>query len=482
MPTTVYLAALALVKVSYLVYAVFMFAVVGLELARHRKWRAAVPALAFASCYLVAWCLLGQRLSDLPLYFRGSLDLLSGFSQAMSLPPDPAVLRLSLVMAVGTIVQLALLFASGPRPRRLHLPLVGLLTGGVFLAWRAGFARADGHVFDWLVYAMVSGAAAPAFLRPIGRPALRWAERGCVAGVLVAGTFCIARLDPGKGAQLATMFQERWSSNLRAVTHPLQVARDSRNVVLQSRAANALPQVRQVVGQDTVDVFCDEEAIAILNGLNYRPRPCFLNYSTYTPWLVDLNLAFYCSPRGPAYVLFKLESIDNRLPTLQNAPLLIVLETFYAPVLTENGWVLFHRREQPRMSGTPAAFPLLTQGDFSLADTLTLPAGGPVWCELELHETLAGKLLKFFYQQPALNLAVSYDDGRAGTYRLIPRLTSSGFLINPLPFDAAEFTRWLAGQPLPVVRSIRVVPPASAPAIFAPRAHYRFYRVPAPRP
>ncbi len=484
-PTMVYLASISLVKISYLTFAVFILSTIVLDRARRKQWIGAIaPSCFFVMCFLAEWCLCGQHVANLPLYFRGSLEMVSGFSQAMSLPPGPVILETMLVIAAVAVVQLGLLFLAVRRPLRWidDLPMLGLLAGGLLLAWKAGVVRADGHLLDWYVYAMISAVGTPAFFLMGEKSVVQWLDRVCVVGILLAGSVGLLNLVPEQSSGLISLFRDRWRSNLQFVLHPRSLAQMEKQAVLQNRLIYALPQIRGAVGQSTVDVFCDEQSIAILNGMNYRPRPSFVSYSTYTPWLMDLDLAFYCSPQGPEYVLFKIESIDNRLPTVQNAPLLIVLEEFYTRVLTENGFVLFRRREQPKPSETPAAFPLLTQGDFSLSDTLTLPTGGPVWCELELHETLVGKLLKFFYQQPALNLEVSYEDGRVSTHRLIPALTPSGFLINPLPFSAVEYTRWITGQPLPVVRSIRVVPPAASTAIFAARAYYRFQRVPMPHP
>ena len=484
-PTLFYLASISLIKISYLTFAVFVLGVVVLERARRKQWIGAIiPSLLFTVCFLTEWCLCGQHLANLPIYFRGSLEMVSGFSQAMSLPPGTVILETMLVTAAVAGLHLGSLFLTVRRPARWtgDLALLGLLAGGLLLAWKAGVVRADGHLLDWFVYAMTSAAAAPAFFPMEKKRVGRWLDRVCLVGILLAGSVGLLRLAPEQSDGLASLLRDRWRSNLQFVLHPRSLAQAEKQSVLQNRLRYALPRMREIVGRSTIDVFCDEQAIAILNGMNYRPRPSFVSYSTYTPWLMDLDLAFYCSPQGPEYILFKLESIDNRLPTIQNAPLLIVLAESYTQVLTENDFVLFHRREQPKPSETPAAFPLLTQGEFSLSDTLSIPAGTPVWCELELQETLAGKLLKFFYQQPALNLAVSYEDGRTGTYRLIPMLTPTGFLINPLPSNAVEYMRWIAGQPLPVVRSIRVVPPASSTAIFAPRAHYRFSRVPVPVP
>ena len=221
----------------------------------------------------------------------------------------------------------------------------------------------------------------------------------------------------------------------------------------------------------------DEQAVALLNDLNFRPRPSFVSYSTYTPWLMDLDVAYYCSPQAPDFVLFKLVSIDDRLPTLQSGPLLLLLAEYYQPVLTENGYVLFQRREPPRAAGLPAAFPVLSEGDLTVGQPLPLALDGTVWCQLEMRETFWGKLRRMFYQLPAVWMSVGTDQSSA-KFRIVPQMTASGFLLNPLILTGDDFTRWLAGQPLPRVVSVRVADSAAVSGAYRPQVHYKLCQVP----
>ena len=478
-PTLVYLATVALIKVSFLLSAAVMLAAVGADRARRGQWRAALAlAAGFVLCFCAEWVLLRQHFTNLPLYLRGSFEMVDGFSQAMALPPDPGVLLLGLGMALAAAVQLGLLFLPDRRPRWANLPLLGLLAAGLLLSWKASFVRADGHVLDWFAYALASATVAPAFVPPARGLSRRWLEPLCAALVLFAGAAGIPRVDSALSARLEPMLADRWRSALFRMFHGGSAADAEQQAIDQSRAAYALPQVKALVGQHTVDMQGDEQAVALLNDLNFRPRPSFVSYSTYTPWLMDLDVAYYCSPQAPDFVLFKLVSIDDRLPTLQSGPLLLLLAEYYQPVLTERGYVLFQRREPPRAAGTPAAFPLLSEGDLTVGEPLALSLEGTVWCQLEMRETFLGKLLGMFYQLPAVWMGLGTDQPAPAKFRLVPRMAASGFLLNPMIQTGDDFTRWLAGQPLPRVVSVRLAGSAAVSRAFQPRVHYKLYQVP----
>src|SRR5690349_20615414 len=69
-----------------------------------------------------------------------------------------------------------------------------------------------------------------------------------------------------------------------------------------------LPRVRARAALETLDVFEDSQGIAMLNGLNFHPRPVFQSRWAVTPELLELNRAFYAGERAPEFALFQLEA------------------------------------------------------------------------------------------------------------------------------------------------------------------------------
>jgi hypothetical protein len=193
------------------------------------------------------------------------------------------------------------------------------------------------------------------------------------------------------------------------------------------KSAHALPRVRAEVGDQTIDVFGYEQGIALLNELNYTPRPIFQGYSAYTPDLIKANTAFYSSPRAPAYVLFKYQSIDDRYPALDDAGVLRQLLYHYKPLFEEQGYSLWKqiRPAQPIQPLRTITESLPFDSDYRL------PAGEPLWLELEFKKSLAGWALNAFHKPPLVTIWVRDNLGRQASHRLIPSMSSTGFFVNP---------------------------------------------------
>ena len=64
---------------------------------------------------------------------------------------------------------------------------------------------------------------------------------------------------------------------------------------------------------------------------------------------------------------------------------------------------------------------------------------GPLWAELEINQTFGGAVFTALYKPPALELAVSLQDGRQFAFRVVPGMVQKGFLLSPLIRDKASF-------------------------------------------
>jgi len=66
-------------------------------------------------------------------------------------------------------------------------------------------------------------------------------------------------------------------------------------------------------------------------------------------------------------------------------------------------------------------------------------AGAPVWAEIEINKTLLGSAASTLYKPPQLVMTVESKDGRQSVYRVVPGMTSAGFLISPVIKDTQAF-------------------------------------------
>ncbi len=125
-------------------------------------------ALALGSVFLgsllVFWALAGQHLADLPAFLAGLQPMIGGFTEAMALPGPLWQPTLYALLSVLLLSQL-----RGPQVR--GRAGMGMLAGTaivLFLGFKAGFVRHDGH-------ALISAGALAlvGWVLMLGEPGLR---------------------------------------------------------------------------------------------------------------------------------------------------------------------------------------------------------------------------------------------------------------------------------------------------------------------
>ena len=177
----------------------------------------------------------------------------------------------------------------------------------------------------------------------------------------------------------------------------------------------------------TLDVFGENQGIALLNHLNYTPRPIFQGYSAYSPSLINLNTAFYSSAKAPAYVLSQNQTIDGRYPTLDDAGVLKQLLYNYKPLFDEKGYLLWKRIKpaSPIQPATAASEVLAFDSDHAI------PANEIVWLELDIKKSFIGRLLGFLYRSPGVTISVTDALGRQFSQSTHPLDGVHGFHYQP---------------------------------------------------
>jgi hypothetical protein len=192
-----------------------------------------------------------------------------------------------------------------------------------------------------------------------------------------------------------------------------------------------LPRFRERIGPASVDVFGFNQAYALFNQMDFRPRPVFQSYAAYSEQLMKLNEEFYSSASAPEYVLFRLSAIDDRFPPLEDAYVFRTLLLAYEPVDSEGPFILLKARHQ-----TTPQMQLLRDTSNRPGDLLDLSKwpDSDIWLSFEMRPTLLGWLRTFFYQAPKVELGVwMLENGlKMARFRAPVPMLKAGFLANPL--------------------------------------------------
>jgi hypothetical protein len=454
-----YVCALALVKFSFFLPILFLLVICAIDrICREDREGAGELVACSVISFVFLWFVLGQSLEGFFQYLWANQQLASGYTEAMSIAPRSRVVKYALPAAVLFLSALAVTWAAARQKRHVIAPAIIIILFS-FTAWKQGFVRADGHVLMFLYFLPV----AYGFLFT---SAFSGSIRGAVRTGLLLGYFAVAGLClmaanaifPGLPLAQTKSLAERLLANswsLIALVTPASSlpGHFPKNLRVEDR----LPKIAQRVGDSSIDVFNYRQGTALLNDLNYHPRPVIQSYSAYTPDLLRANLDFYRSVDRPSYVLFRLETIDGRFPTFDDALLLPYILTNYRPILAEHNFLLMERTSAPPED---VSYDRVYSASLDIGQKLDMTTwnNSPLFLRVNATPTLIGRILTFIYQPPAYTLQVELDEGGKRTFRFIRGMTSQGFLVNPLLENNADVLDLISGENQKKVRSVAILP------------------------
>jgi hypothetical protein len=194
-------------------------------------------------------------------------------------------------------------------------------------------------------------------------------------------------------------------------------------------------EVLAIIGNQTVDLVPNEISEIYFNHLNYNPRPVLQSYQAYNDYLDNKNQQKYLSNTAPDFVVYGVESTDNKYAFSEETLTLVALLQRYEPIKTWKNRLLLKRKEQIKTLklvkksstswelGKTFALNSLIKADSSNRNLLSI-------IKVKTTYNWLGKLLNLFFQPPHLNMELRTQDGEKMTYRTIPILLDKGLIIN----------------------------------------------------
>ena len=439
------LAVFSLVKFTDLVLAAIVVLItIGYAFSRRSGRSVGVLAGTYAGVYLMLWVCLGQSLFHVPAYLKNSWDLSQGYQWAMGFPAPALQLGLGLfVLFVLVAYGFTHWWLNPSKPRgTANLLMLGAF---VYLNWKHGFIRPDGHMFGFFICAMLPMALYPHLLDD--QPRFVLPQRWIFLVSLAISIWAMEVTIGGVASQALGAFQGRiWNNIRRAVSWSDTRQQYREHLIIASQGAD-LKKTRALVGNATVDVLGSEQGIALFNKLNYHPRPVFQGYSVFTPALSKLNADFYASAQAPEYVLMKVQSIDYRLPMMDDSEVLHLLIHRYEFLFSESGYLVWKRKPGPfnpavlaRQPEQAAELPIATP--FKIEPKV----GRPLWLRIDLQPSLLGRIRGFFYRPPQVKLKLATTNGDKIEYLMPLPQGRTGFIINPLIEDFVDYLQFASNS------------------------------------
>jgi len=394
--------------------------------------------------------------SQLREFFKGSIEISSGYSSAMSVVGSQWELGVAILGLI--LVSLTLL--------NLQVEDLGLQLAIAFILWMSfkhGYVRQDGHVYTFLQSLIILGSLV---VIKINNRAKLLKILTLIYLLVVVSIYSLSSSPFGNstsylGNRLEWFIPINIFNKVSAIFNPeklrLNIANDSNLNLSKVRLPD---RVTQVLSNKKVDIIPWEISLVESNKLNWQPRPIFQSYSAYTKFLDQTNFS-HVSSKSPDYILYQFAAIDNRHPFFDEPSTFSYVTCNYqvssdlkqlvdTPAL--DGLIILQKRNTSICSSSIGSQEISLKWNeaVKIPDFTLLTRAS-----IKFEYSLLGKIYKTIFRSPPVKIDVEFKSGSHNSYRIIPENSENGIIMSYLPVNTSQAFSFFQGKWSQAVKSVK---------------------------
>ena len=425
---------LPLIKISFLLFSGISAVICSLLFFYQKNFLAAGLAISAPPCFsMLFWLATGQTALSFFSFFTEALPIVTGYSEAMALASKPGEIFFFL-WAAGLLLYTIGKDDFAPQSHRLFLfASYGLF---LFVAFKSGFVRHDGHAIKAGSSLILCGLSMIFKLQRVPAVKIFAILLALYSGFHIEGFYADNSIH-NTHLRIFNTCENAWVGLNQRLTEPQVFQRRYEQVLERIRAQH---DIAILSGSTDIYSFRQSELLATRNIWN--PRPVFQSYSAYTRTLAEINERHLRSAEAPDNILFRLETIDNRFPSLDDGLSWPALLDNYAFNKLDRGLIYLKKRD---ILHKTSSYRLLIEKPYKMGETVALPESTfPVFAEIQVRPTFLGRLCGLFYKPSELKIKLNMQNGDIKEYRVISSMMASGFFISPLIDNTTAFAALVA--------------------------------------
>lgn len=460
------IALISYVKFTFFVTGAFVVLLLALYFFISKQKKPGIITLVVSVISVILyWLVLGQSITDFFKYIYYSLPISLGYSAAMSLVGPVSSIFAALILTVICGVLAVSPIIRYFKTNHAKLVTIVSLLGVGFILWKEGFVRHDGHMLYFFQYLMYVSA----FLWCLHNDRAeepsknenrlsQFIQKFALLFIFVFPLMLMNKwyYDNYFDKRIVTDKVHKVTKHIGYFLNPASIW--GQKAILEEQKENIKREspsavLVDYVGDETIDIYNFNQNKLHHVDLNWSPRPIFQSYSAYTRKLLKINESHIIN-KGPEYVLFNNETIDERLPLLDDNLWVRQLFHRYKFVANIQDQLLLERKEGvmvPELRELDAVTVGFNQ-EVAIPDT-----GNPIYISVEIEENLLGKIVSLLYKPPVVNMVVYLKDGSSYSYRIIPEMIAEPTLISPMLYSNQKVLDFLNGMSTDFVDRIKIV-------------------------
>ncbi|MET3118489.1 hypothetical protein AAKU64_002722 [Undibacterium sp. GrIS 1.8] len=377
---------------------------------------------------LFFWLISGQHIFDLPVYLINMIPIVSGYTEAMASSGNIAEIILFLFAATGLVW---LIVSEKERKPDEKIFLVLVFSLFLFISFKAGFIRHDGHSVISGTSLLISYALlALVQHRPRSLPVL--------ALVILSWAYIDSSYFKTSTEGMKRTIDAATSSAWQGIRHRIKdkgwLQSDYDDALTLLRAKANFPVLK-----GTTDIYSFNQSYLIASGNNWSTRPVLQSYSAYTPALIEMNRQHLLGSQAPDNIIFSIEPIDNRFPSIEDGASWPILMTKYHPTKIQGDFLFLKKNDLPISA---SQLTQISSGQFKLGQNITVPeTDQTIFAEIEIEPSLLGSLANLLFKASQLQLFVELKNGEKKEFRIVSGMTKTGFVLSPLVENIDEYVK-----------------------------------------
>jgi hypothetical protein len=375
---------------------------------------------------LLFWIASGQSVTNLPNYFISMAPIVFGYTEAMA--SNGNTLEIILYLVASALLLLSI-YLQKQITSTSKLFLLCIFFVFLFLSFKGGFVRHDGHAIMAGTSILIAALLLPfiynsRILLPV------------IVFSLISWGYIDAHYINTSTAGIANNIVSTYSSPWNGFKNRIKDRNWPRPDF--DAAVNSLrEQASFPVLQGTTDIYSYNQSYLISSGNTWSPRPIFQSYSAYTPMLAEKNRKHLLGKQAPDNVIFRVEPIDGRVPSIEDGASWPILMVNYQPTQIANDFLFLRKKESIAEITEPLK---LTSETHAFGESVNLPQSSlAIFVQIEIKPTFLGRITSIFFKPSQLQITIELKNGTKKQYRIIAGMAKSGFLISPLIENTVEF-------------------------------------------
>jgi len=455
------IASLLMAVVQYVKFSFFNVAAVLLFLfiifsVIHRKFKI---SLVFLSSYIffsvLLWIVSGQNIKDLPGYVYTGFQLSSGYTSAMNIYYSGTVVLFFFAFAfviTGTFVIMLIYFLI--KKKYINFILYFFISPQLFLLFKEGFVRADGHAFIFISTLPLIAVYLLYVSVLLYQPAPEQQKRILItcksyyilitAVIVTLASMFVTKTTviPNKAFQILKNYA-RYEKRI-----------ESSKQEIKDYYGNFKELARYTDINEKTDIFPWDISLLYAYNLDWRPRPVIQSFTNYTSPLDKITAKHFLSEKAPDKLIYGVAAIDGRYALFDEPETFRTVLTNYSSVAGNDTYLILEKKQRINPEKIKKTHGITVKKD----ETIEIPIqkDAYIFMEAEWNFTLLGRLADFLFKTTYAFIELQTADGYSEKYRFVHKVAANGLFVSKYVTNAAELRQVFDRDFTPDITGVRI--------------------------